>query len=138
VNDLICAALDSDLIQYADDTALVIRSSRQSFGFTKVANRAVQSVLKRYLVNRLNFNARKTVLMMFGRQRALTDSLKIGDVVIPRSDKAVYLDTHLLWTHHINFVVSRVRRVRLVLSRISYMFDRSMEFTYQSSYFSSY
>jgi hypothetical protein len=86
--------------------------------------------LKWYAVNRLNINVRKTVFMMFGRQRALVDSLKIGDNVVPRSCRAVYLglrlDANLQWTYHINYVISRIRHVRLILSRFSGMFDRSM------------
>jgi hypothetical protein len=130
VNDLVNALVSCDLIQYADDTALVVKAGRNIQEFNEVAEKAVESALDWFSVNRLDINVRKTTFMMFGKQTPLTNVLKVGNQIIPRSDNTVYLglrlDGRLTWTYHINYVVSRIRHIRIILSRFSYMFDRRL------------
>jgi hypothetical protein len=115
VNDLANALVSCDLIQYADDTALVVKVGRNIHEFNEVAERAVESALGCFSVNRLDINVRKTTFVMFGRQAPLINVLKVGNQIIPRSDNTVYLglrlDGRLTWTNHINYVVSRIRHI---------------------------
>jgi hypothetical protein len=90
----------------------------------------VKEALNWYSVNRLALNISKTFFVMFGRQRALIDGLQVGGELVRRSNQAVYLglrlDDRLTWSSHICYVMSRIRHVRLILSRFGYMFDRTL------------
>ena len=49
---------------------------------------------------------------------------------VGKTDEAVYLglrlDAKLQWSSHINYVVSRIKRVRVIFSRLAYLFNRSV------------
>ena len=54
-------------------------------------------------------------------------SIKIGNDIVLKSDYVnllgLRIDTHLRWSSHINYVVSRIRQLRIVFARLGYLFD---------------
>ena len=130
VNDCVNAVAGGEIVQYADDTVLLIKSKETASAFSAEVERVVAAALKWYDVNRLGINVRKTTCMIFGKLSACVSGFKIGNEFVLKSDHAIYLglriDSRLQWSVHINYVVSRIRQVRIMLSRFSHLFDRSL------------
>jgi hypothetical protein len=129
VNDLSNAIVNCDVIQYADDTVLLIKSHHEDGRLTERAEEAIASALEWFAANRLEINARKTTFIVFGHPKPSPSVLKVGGEYVLCAKQVVYLglriDTKLQWLGHINYVISRIRQVRIVC-RYSYLFDRSL------------
>jgi hypothetical protein len=66
VNDLSNVAARYKVIQYADDSLLLVKSKDNAAAFTA---QAVYAVLQWFRLNRLDINVRKTTFMTFGKLR---------------------------------------------------------------------
>jgi hypothetical protein len=127
VNDISRAAMRSQIMQYADDTTLLIKTKRDHIAFVEKAQAAVDSVLNWFAANRLNINAKKTGLIVFGKERRNVVCMKIGNVTVLKSERinllGLRIDDRLRWTAHVNYIISRIKQVRIMFARLPYLFD---------------
>jgi hypothetical protein len=130
VNDLENAVTESMLIQYADDTSIVVKSRKSSAQFVAKAQYAVKEVLDWFEANMLRVNFRKCCFITFGRNRQLVSEIAVGGHKIHTSDCVKLLgfqiDANLSYSSHINYVISRMKRVGVILVRFTHLFDRYM------------
>ena len=127
VNDLNLAAQSCDIFQYADDSTLLIKSKRDNNSFVAKAELAVTSVLNWFAANRLCINVRKTNFIVFGKERRQITALRIGNEIVPKSDRVnvlgLRMDSDLHWNAHVNYIISRVKQVRTTFARLRLLFD---------------
>jgi len=94
---------------YADDTELSV--------VEKTLQADVNNVSTWFVVNRLKLNVSKSLCMLIGsrhRTRGLDLVIKLYGVILKQvcSTKylGVYLDQHLTWQPHVDYVLNRVRQ----------------------------
>ena len=130
VNDLSNAAFKCRITQYADDTCLLVKSRKDANSLQKKMESATSSVISWFKANRLSVNVQKSKLIAFGKLRREIKSIHVGTQLIASSDDIVYLglriDSRLKWHGHIQYVVSRIKQFRLLLSRLKGVFNLSL------------
>jgi hypothetical protein len=97
-NDLCSAASRSTLVQYADDTTILVKSKKSAAEFTSKVECAVDEIIKWFNENRLQLNYKKSRLVVFGRNRhvitiSACDSVKL---------LGLQIDSNLSYTSHVN------------------------------------
>jgi len=124
VNDLPSAISLSDINMYADDTEIHFSNNDLSV-VEKALQTDVDNVSVWLVVNRLKLNVSKSLCMLIGsRQRvsglSLTITLDGATLKQVCSTKylGVYLDQHLTWQVHVNYVFNRVRRKLFAMGRV--------------------
>jgi hypothetical protein len=99
----------SQVMQYADDTSLLIKSKKFGIDFRAKVETATDAILGWFHDNRLMVNVRKCKVIVFGKRRTEMSNFRVGQQVVVRSDVVVYLglhiDSRLDWYVHINYVV---------------------------------
>ena len=127
VNDLVNAAAKCSVVQYADDTTIVVKSKRNGVTLQNKAEKVIASILKWFVVNRLDINVNKTKFIAFGKAGGEIASLSVENQIILKLDVVNFLglriDADLQWTTHINYVISRMKQTRTMLARIPFLFD---------------
>ena len=129
VNDLCNAITRSTLIQYADDTTLLIKSRKSTVDFVSKVEGATNEAVEWFRINRLQVNLKKSSFIVFGRSRHLVSSISIDSSIVPVSDNVKLLglriDSNLSYISQVNYVISRIKQVKVMLYRLGYIFDRN-------------
>jgi hypothetical protein len=104
--------LGAEIIGFADDTMLVVRSHSIK-RLEKITNEALTIIDNWGTVNKLKFNAEKTKAILFTRKLRYTEPhICLGNTNIPLSNSLKYLgliiDKNLNWNEHINTNVTKV------------------------------
>jgi hypothetical protein len=127
VNDLCNVIARCNIVQYADDTCLMIKSKSSSHEFRAKVEDAANNILRWFHVNKLMVNMKKCKFIVFGRKRTEIPSIELLRQTVTRSDSVTYLglriDSRLDWHVHINYVVSRIGQFRYMLNRLRCAFD---------------
>jgi hypothetical protein len=127
VNDLSNALTKGLLVQYADDTTILVKSRKSLAQFVNKVECAVGDVITWFKANKLQVNFKKTNFIVFGRNRLLVSSITVDTHIVPSSNSVTLLrlriDSNLSYVSHVNYVISRVRQVNVMLTRLFYMFD---------------
>ena len=130
VNDLCNSIGKGTLIQYADDTTIIIESCKSPVVFVDKVERAVSEVIQWFRANRLQVNFKKCNFIVFGRNRHLIHTINIDGHTIKAGDSVKLLglriDSNLCYTSHINYVISRVKQITIMLIRLAHLFSRSI------------
>ena len=130
VNDLTNAARNCKVVQYADDTTILVKSKRDSQVTKEKAERAIGSIMKWFIANRLEINVNKTKFAVFGKESKALVCLKVCSQVILKSDVAKFLglriDDKLQWIADVNYIISRIKRIRMMFARLPLFFDTNM------------
>jgi hypothetical protein len=128
VNDLCNALTKGALIQYADDTTVVLKSKKSTVQFITKVEFATSEIVKWFGLNRLQVNFAKSCFIVFGRNRQLISGIVIDSHMIASSDNVKVLglriDSNLSYASHINYVISRIKQLKVMLTRLVYLFDR--------------
>ena len=139
VNDLYLALRFSLAVLFADDTMLFIRDASLKT-IAKRANIDLKLLVHWLNANKISLNASKTELLIFKPVRKKTDyTLKIrinGHRLRPSKFVkylGIYIDEHLTWKHHIDFVCNKLKRANGALSKLRHYIGKE---TLLSIYFS--
>ena len=129
VNDLPRCATKGGIIQYADDTTILIKSKRGPTGFIEKAEATVNAVVKWFHINKLAINIRKSKFIVFGNGNGQNgvSVIRVTDQFIMKSDHVNFLglriDSTLHWTPHVNYVTARIRHFRMILTKLRSLLD---------------
>jgi hypothetical protein len=130
VNDLHNSNVHSQLIQFADDTTLIVKSKKTPDLFIAKVEEAVQSVLDWFTANRLVICVRKTEFIVFGCRQKLVTGIHVGGQIIHKSNSVrllgLRISENLQWLVHINYIISRINHFKIMLFRIGYLFSKAM------------
>ena len=139
VNDLHVALRYSLVNLFADDTMLFLKNESLKT-ISKQANIDLKLLLNWLKANKISLNASKTELLIFRSVRKKIDyDLKIKiDGHRLRPSKVVkylgvYIDEHLNWKHHTDFICNKLKRANGALSKLRHYVDKK---TLSSLYFS--
>ena len=128
----------SDISMYADYTELHFSSSDLSV-VEKTLQADVDNVSTWLIANRLKLNVSKSLCMLIGsHQRTNGLNLKItldGSIlkqVCSTKYLGVYLDQHLTWQAHVDYVLSRVRQKLLAINRVKSASSQVLQLLYQA------
>ena len=139
VNDLHIALRYSLVNLFADDTMLFFENESLK-PIAKQANIDLKLLMNWLKANKISINASKTELLLFRPVRKKIDyDLKIkinGHRLRPSKFVkylGVYIDEHLNWKHHIDFVCNKLKRANGALSKLRHYVDKK---TLTSLYFS--
>ena len=128
VNDLCNAVTKSTLIQYADDTGILVKSRKSAVQFIRKVEFATNEVVEWFRLNKLQVNFKKSCFISFGRNRNLVPGITVDSHILRACDcvklLGLRIDGNLSYVSHINYVVSRTKQVRVMLTRLAHLFDR--------------
>ena len=135
INDMSDVLKDYILVQYADDTQIIISGKISELeDLVKRAESALNNAKKYFQFNGLNVNENKTQAIFIGSRQYISripPDVKIffGETPITPSKSiknlGVYMDQFMLYDHHINFIIKKANGVLLFLNRIQDKFDRT-------------
>ena len=130
VNDLAGAAYGCRLMQYADDTCLMVKTRKDALHLQRKIENASSKILDWFKSNKLSINTTKSKLIVFGRCRKEIKTVHIGAQDITPSDCVTYLglriDPGLTWHNHIQYVISRVKQFKRLLWKFNGAFDAKL------------
>ena len=139
VNDLHVALPYSLVNLFADDTMLFLKDKSLK-PIAKRANIDLKLLMHWLNANKISLNTSKTELLIFRPiRKKLNYDLKIkinGHRLRPSKVVkylGVYIDQHLNWKHHIDFVCNKLKRANGALSKLRHYVDKK---TLLSLYFS--
>jgi hypothetical protein len=127
VNDLCNAATRCTLVQYADDTTILIKSHKSAVDFSTKVEVVTNEIIQWFRANRLQVNVKKTKFAVFGRNRHLIRDVTVHSHKVAACECVTLLglriDTNLSYASHVNYVISRVKQTRVMLWRLAHLFD---------------
>ena len=130
INDLSLVSSTLYFILFADDTN-IFYSNKSHTELTETVNRELKKLNYWFLANRLTLNVDKTNFISFKSHRKIkptTWALTIDDQLIKQVDSTkflgVFLDQHLSWKTHINYISQKISKNIGVISRISYLLPK--------------
>ena len=115
-NDMSLYIENSSVIQFCDDTQLLISGKKQDLpAMVAALENDVDRLLNWFSVNSLKINAKKTQIMLLGTRQMLhgipTLRLKVGDTIVSESREVknlgVHMDRHLTYETHIDQLTSK-------------------------------
>ena len=119
INDLPRASKLTEPLLFADDTSIFFSNSNPNY-LENVLNNELLNIDIWLKCNKLSINVQKTSYVIFRpSQRKVNHnfSLSFGGQPLTQSNVTkflgVYLDEHLTWKYHINFVCKQIRHVLL-------------------------
>ena len=123
INDLPKASRLTEFLLFADDTSIFFSHSNPNY-LEDVLNNELLNIDIWLRCNKLSFNIKKTNYVTFSpSQRKLNHSFSLyfGGQPLTQSNVTrfigVYLDEHLTWKYHINFVCKQIAKSIGILSR---------------------
>lgn len=126
INDLHNCIRSCETYHFADDTHL-LKFSDSLDTLCKKVNLDLKNITCWLRANKISLNAGKTEFVIFKSKRRSLDYipfLKIsGNRVYPSESVkylGVYLDEHLNWKPHVDYIASKLQRANGVLSKIRY------------------
>ena len=135
INDMAEFLKEYFLVQYADDTQIVISGSVNEIEDLVHRGEIALNNAKRYFQhNGLNVNESKTQCMFIGSRQLIAripPDIKItfGETQIKPSPSVknlgIYMDQYMLFDQHINFVIKKTNGVLISLNHIQDSFDKS-------------
>jgi len=132
INDLAQISTTLHLILFADDTN-IFYSNKSHTVLTEVVNRELILLSSWFLANRLTLNVDKTNFIYFKSYRKIkpvTLTLNIEQKPIIQADSVkflgVFLDQHLSWKTHINYISQKIAKNIGIISRISHILPKSI------------
>ena len=139
VNDLHIALRYSLAVLFADDTMLFLQNESLK-PIVKQANIDLKLLMHWLKANKISLNTTKTELMIFRPVRKKIDyevKIKVNGHRLRPSNVVkylgVYIDEHLNWKHHANFVANKLKRANGALSKLRHYVNRK---TLSSLYYS--
>ena len=128
INDLPACSSSNDLefILFADDTSVFLEHSDLDI-LTSHLNDQLQNVSTWLKANKLSINVKKTKLMIFRpRQKMLpiNRQIVIENNILEQVDNTkflgVYIDQHLTWKTHVNFITAKISKSVGLLYKAKY------------------
>ena len=126
VNDLPACSNDLEFILFADDTRIFFEHSDLDV-ITSHLNDQLNDVSTWLKANKLSINVKKTKLMIFrSRQKTLpiTRQIILENYVLEQVDNTkflgVYIDQHLEWKIHVNFIAAKISKSVWLLYKAKY------------------
>ena len=123
INDLPKVSKLTELLLFTDDTSMFFSHSNPNY-LENVLNNELLNIDVWLRCNKLSINIKKTNYVIFSpSQKKLNHSfsLSFGGQPLIQSNVAeflgVYLDEHLTWKYHINFVCKQIAKSISILSR---------------------
>ena len=126
INDLPRASKLTEPLLFADDTSIFFSNSNPNY-LENVLNNELLNIDIWLKCNKLSINVQKTSYVIFRpSQRKVNHnfSLSFGGQPLTRSNVTkfleMYLDEHLTWKYHINFVCKQIAKSVGILSRTGF------------------
>ena len=128
VNDLANSVTRGTLVQYADDTTILVKSRKSTIAFVSKVEHTSNEIVEWFRINKLKVNFKKSFFIVFGRNRHLVTGINVDCNFIPSCSNVrllgLRIDNDLSYTSHINYVISRIKQAKIMLIRLSHLFDR--------------
>jgi len=105
-------------ILFADDTNL-FNSDTDVVRLMKTVNVELIKLPKWFQVNRLSFNVKKTIYILFGYKHLNKNNLNFSLIV--NSFLGVNIDNKLNWKKHIEYIRLKISRRLDIMSRVHYL-----------------
>jgi exonuclease III len=132
INDLANVSTTMYFILFADDTNIFYSNSSWR-SLMETVNHELINVSTWFAANRLTLNIDKTNFIIFKSHRKIKTidiTLKIDGVPITQVESTkflgVYVDQHLTWKDHINYISSKIAKSIGIISRISYLLPKNI------------
>ena len=126
INDLPACSNELEFILFADDTSIFFEHSDLD-ALTSHLNDQLKNVSTWLKANKLSINVKKTKLMIFRpRQKTLlpTRQIVLENNVLEQVDNTkflgVYIDQHLDWKTHVNFIAAKISKSVGLLCKAKY------------------
>ena len=126
INDLPACSNELEFILFADDTSIFFEHSDLDV-LTSHLNDQLNNVSTWLKANKLSINVKKTKLMIFRpRQKTLpiTRQIILENNVLEQVDNTkflgVYIDQHLEWKTHVNFIAAKISKSVGLLYKAKY------------------
>ena len=143
VNDMHLATEKFYPIIYADDTTL--SATLNTFGNETTQTNKINNELNKILiwlkVNKLSLNISKTKAMIFHMPQKLVnppeiiaENIKI-DYVDEFNFLVIYIDKHLSWKTHINYIANKLNKTNAVLNKLKNYLPKTVLHTIYSTLF---
>ena len=120
INDLPRASKLTELLLFANDTSIFFSHSNPKY-FENVLNNELLNIDVCLRSNKLSINIQKTNYVIFSpSQRKVNHSrfsLSFGGQPLTQSNVTEFLDEHLIWNYHTNFVCKQIAKSAGILSR---------------------
>ena len=136
INDMATALRDCLLVQYADDSQILIKGNVQELDLLIEKAENLLNKAKRYFqINGLNINESKTKCMFIGSRQYIAQIpentvINFNGFTIEKSEYVknlgVYYDQYMLFNFHINEMSKKVNGTLIFLNRIKDRFDSEM------------
>ena len=134
INDMSDILKKYFLIQYADDTQIIISGRVSEINdLVNRAQTALNDAKKYFQINGLNVNEKKTQCIFIGTRQYISripPDIKIHFAETPITplqsvkNLGLYMDQYMLFDHHINHITRKVNGILLFLNRIKDRFDK--------------
>ena len=135
INDMAESLKEYFLVQYADDTQIIISGNVNNIDDLVHRGEIALNDAKRYFqVNGLNVNENKTQCMFIGSRQLISRipldiRILFGETPITPSHSVknlgIYIDQYMLFDQHINFIIKKTNGILMFLNRIQDSFDKS-------------
>ena len=138
VNDLCRVSEFFDFILFADNINLLCSGDDLQTLTTNI-NINLSILFEWFCANKLSLNLKKTnyIQLLFHRKVKSIPfdvSLYLNDVIINRVSKCrflgVWLDEHVSWSDHINYVLSKISKINGILSKIRFLLPKLLHLCY--------
>jgi len=130
INDLSSVSTTLYFILFADDTN-IFYSNKSHAELSEVVNRELTKLSSWFLANRLTLNVGKTNFINFKSHRKIKPiiwDLSIEGQPITQVDSTkflgVFLDQHLSWKTHINYISQKIAKNIGIIYRLSYILPK--------------
>ena len=144
INDFHFCLNESSSGHFADDTYMLY-GSKSLQTIETVMNTELKLVSNWLRLNKLSLNADKTELIIFRSKRHHLDhdiTIKLDDINLEQKDSAkylgIYLDKHLSWDIHINYLSKKLSRANGILSKLRHNAPRKVCINVYYAIFNSY
>ena len=106
----------------------MIKSRKSTVDFIRKIECAANETVQWFRVNILQVNFRKSNLIVFGKNKHLVSGITVDSHTVTASNSVKLLglriDSNLTYISHANYVISRIKQVRVMLTRLSHLLDR--------------
>jgi hypothetical protein len=127
VSDLCDASARCTLVQYADDTTILVKSRKSAVGFSTKFEFATNEIVQWFRENRLHVNVKKTKFTVFGRSEYFVSDVTINSHKVLVCDCVTLLglriECNLSYVSDVNYAIARTRHTRVMLSRLAHLFN---------------
>src|ERR1043165_3670649 len=133
INDLASVSSDLYFILFADDTNLVY-SNASPEALMETVNQDLTKINNWFNANKLTLNTDKTNFIIFKSHRKIKPlnwSLSLNSSPIAQVDSTkflgVFIDQHLTWKTHIDYIALKIAKNIGILKRIAYLLPKDIK-----------